>query len=1198
MEQIQDIKEAVQIYNEGLSKLLGNPKEWAEFLKFNAKFYKYRFHENLLLYAQDKNVTACATFEEWKKVGRYVKPKPYSKTLKTIYSQNGRLYLKSVFDISSTNSKCDIEFKLWETNENEAIEILSNELGFDNEITQNDLNNVIDNYIGQLLNNEDFIEQTEITTEQLQDDVFLDTLFKSVEMVVANRCGKEYKPVFNNFENMNNVQVLKQLGYIVNKCSYDLIKIVELEIKQRLENKEWEDLWYARNNISKNEKNVGGNKTSEISRLSNEWNDKRSVGNELKRNSKSRDNNRRKLKNSIPKTKYRKLFGFGTIRKYDSQLETRNNRQYDNRKSKRNVKRYDEGVEQTTLFNLSENQEQIEEIQEQEEQAIDLETIVEITDINPFSEEKEEIMKEIPEQDNFISQKIFKIPDNLKEESIGFKKKYEENINAIKLLRKLEYEDRDATEDEKIILAKYNGWGGLDKAFINDTTECKELLELLTDEEFSSALDSVNTSFYTEPFIIDFIYNAIKQFGITGKCNILDPAAGVGNFLGRIPTELEKSKITAIEKDSLTGRLLKKIYSNADVKIKPYEETNISNSFYDFAIGNVPFGEFNVFDKNYDNNLKIHDYFFQKTIDKVKPGGIIAFITSRFTLDKINSNVREDLDKKVNFIGAVRLPSTAFKKIANTEAISDIIFLQKKGKELEEKENWVTTSYLKDGIQMNTYFFNKPYMVMGDIDYKSGPFGEVLDVKDKGDLKQQLENVLKFLPYNIVDLEELGQVYTEEKGDFIEVTEELESIKDYTYTEINEKIYYRINDRLYEQNKNNTIMQRIKALIKVRNTLRELINIENTDISDIDIIPYQTRLNQVYVDFIKKYGYISSRGNSIAFKNDADYPLLISLEKEDNKTKQIIKTDIFSKRTIKPYKEITNVETSKEALIASINQRGKVDLKYMMKLCNKDYKTIITDLKGLIYHNPDIAKNSENEELRGWETADQYLSGDVVRKLELAEIYAKEDAQYEENVEMLREVQPIRIPASDIEVKLGATWIPKEYIIQFIKEKFNLENEEINLFYNQNLGKWFLEVENSMWYYDNVEVKDIYGTRDVNALDLIIDILNLKSTNVYKKINDKSYIDKEKTMLARQKQALIKETFSDWIFEDVERRNVLEDIYNKTFNAIADREYDGSSLVLPGMNPSIKLLEHQKNAVARGLFSEYSTLLAHAVGAR
>ena len=477
------------------------------------------------------------------------------------------------------------------------------------------------------------------------------------------------------------------------------------------------------------------------------------------------------------------------------------------------------------------------------------------------------------------------------------------------------------------------------------------------------------------------MYKAIQRFGINGKCRILDPSAGVGNFLGRIPTELENSKITAIEKDNLTGRLLKKIYTNADIQVKGYEDTKLNNNYYYIAISNIPFGDFGVFDRNYDNSLKIHDYFFEKTLDKVKPGGIVAFITSRFTLDKKDNKVREYIEQKANFIGAVRLPNTAFKQIANTEAVSDIIFLQKKGKELEYKENWIDTYEIRDGININDYFASKRYMIKGNIDFTTNQYGETLDIIPNGDLKEQLEDTLKMLPSDIVSMEDLGQVYTEEHGESIPVGEQYNNVKDYTYTEINGKIYYRINDYLYEQNKNQTAIERIKGLIKVRTALRNLIDIENKDVSDIDIIPYQTKLNQIYDEFVKKYGHITDKGNELAFRNDADYPLLISLEKQDKQTKQITKTDIFTKRTIKPYKEITQTDSAKDGLIASINQRGKVDIKYIMKLCGKDYDTVINELKGLIYHNPETAKMGIDEDLAGWETADQYLSRKCCRKI-------------------------------------------------------------------------------------------------------------------------------------------------------------------------------------------------------------------------
>ena len=608
MEQIQDIKEAVQIYNKGLSNLIGNSDEWKQLLKFNSRFYKYKFHENLLLYSQDKNVTVCATFDEWKKVGRYVKPKPYSVTLKTLYSQNNRLYLKSVFDISSTYGKYDIEFKLWETNERDALEILQNGLNMYEKDENDTLDEIISLYMYDVIRDEAFIEKLELPQEKIDDD-FIITFIESVKTIVISRCGGTYEPDLSRYKSIQDINILKRLGYIVNKCSYDLIKVVELEIKQRQKNKEWEELWYERNHISKNEENIGGNKTSEISRFNNGGNYQRNFGAKFTRNSKSREHNRRTIKKKASKTKYRKLYKNSTVREHDSQYKNGNNRQYDSRKSTRNVKGYDKGVEQTTLFNLPENDDEIKEternneIQEQTPEELtfagykvgdivyldndepqyikkidiennyvlvsinpntdyvlqkfsiddfenklynnqlnkktiennkteDLQKFAEITEINPLVQDKEEIILE--KNISLPSISNFKIPDNLKDDSIGIKKKYEENIEAIKLLHQLENEDRDATDEEKIILAKYNGWGGLDKVFQKDSPQYEELKELLTDEEFKSAEDSVNTAFYTEPYIIDFIYKAIERFGITGKCNILDPAARSWKFFRKI----------------------------------------------------------------------------------------------------------------------------------------------------------------------------------------------------------------------------------------------------------------------------------------------------------------------------------------------------------------------------------------------------------------------------------------------------------------------------------------------------------------------------------------------------------------------------------------------------------------------------------------------------------------------------------------
>lgn len=923
MEQIHDIKDAVEIYNQGILSLFCNPSEWKSFLNFSSKFYKYKFHENLLLYSQNKDITACATFDEWKKVNRYVRP--YSKSLKTLYSKHGRLYLKSVFDISDTNSKNDIDFKLWETTEQEAVSILKSHLT--NYFDENTLEYIVQSYISNILD-ENFLNMLELPFEDVYNDDFYSILVESVTTVVLNRCNVKYEPNLTSFTSLKNIDILKRIGFAVNKCSYDLLKIIELEIKERLKNKELEEILNERNSINKNDENIGGNKTNKIPRIDNEWNNKRSDEDLFTGNSQSRRKNRRRIKNKISKTRYRRVYSNSSISKYDTNFKNRNNKQYDTRESSIDVNS-NERVVQTTLFNFEEKE------TANNNEIVELE---EITSINPFIEHEKSI-------EFSPSPTLFKVPDDLKNDSVGLKKKYQENIEAIKLLKQLEYENRDATDEEKIILAKYNGWGGLSKAFEENSDQYYELKQLLSTKEFECARESTVTAFYTEPFIIDFMYKAIQRFGINSKCKILDPSAGIGNFIGRLPKEFDNSKITAIEKDDLSGRILKKIYSNIDVQIKGYEDTKLNNNYFDIAISNIPFGEFGVFDKNYNSSLKIHDYFFEKTLDKVKPGGIIAFITSRYTLDKKDSSVREYIDNKANFLGAVRLPKTAFKSIANTEAISDIIFLQKKGAELEQKESWIDTFELENDVNINNYFSERKYMIQGEVKIDTNQYGKTLNIEPTGDLKEQLNTSLKMLPSNIVHIEELSETFADNELNSIPVDNKTNFIKDYTFAEIDGNIYYRINDNLYEQNKGHLQTERIKGLIKIRNALRKLIDIQNTDVPDEIIKPYQANLNQIYDTFIKKYGYINDRANTLLFKNDADFPLLISLEKEDKETHNMIKTDIFYKRTIKPYKEITKTENAKDALIASINQKGKVDIKYIMKLCNKDYDTVIEELK-------------------------------------------------------------------------------------------------------------------------------------------------------------------------------------------------------------------------------------------------------------
>ena len=666
---------------------------------------------------------------------------------------------------------------------------------------------------------------------------------------------------------------------------------------------------------------------------------------------------------------------------------------------------------------------------------------------------------------------------------------------------------------------------------------------------------------------------------------------------------MQNSKFTGIELDSITGRILKQLYQKENIYVQGYEKTNLQDNFYDVAISNVPFGNYGIFDKDYNKeNFKIHDYFFAKSLNKIRVGGVVAFITSKGTMDKMSSEVREYLAKRADLVGAIRLPSNAFKQIANTDVTADIIFLQKREKLREEMPDLVKSSEYFNDVYMNQYFINNPQMIMGEIKETTNQFGADLEVKlNDGNLDEMLQKAITNLPENIIPNSEI-KLENEE----LSVISAIDGVKDYSYTIYNDKIYYRENSAMIERENKGLTAERIKGLIGIREKLQDLINIQCQDVTDDKIEPYRKALNYEYDNFIKRYGNINSIANRNAFSDDAEYPLLTALEEYDEETKKYSKRDIFNKRTIQPFKEITHTDTSEEGLIASLNQIGKVDIEYISKLTDKDITTVIDELKGKIYRNPITANKLGKENLvTGWETAEEYLSGYVVDKLSEAEAFAQENDMYLENVRALKEIQPVKLEAGDIEVGLGATWIPEEYITQFAKELLKItdssyyRSSNMQIKYNSQLSKWI--VENKSWS-GNIENTQVYGTSRIDGIDLLENTLNLKNTTIYDpdpKDPDgkKRVVNKKQTVLARERQELIKEKFKDWIFADSERRDNLVNIYNKQFNRIRLREFDGSNLILPNMSNTVELRSHQKNAIARILYSKDNTLLAHCVGA-
>ena len=795
----------------------------------------------------------------------------------------------------------------------------------------------------------------------------------------------------------------------------------------------------------------------------------------------------------------------------------------------------------------------------------------------------------------------------------GAKAKFKANIAAIETLQKIEIENRYATPEEQEIMSRYTGWGGLSEAFDSSkekwTEEYNRLKELLTEEEYKSAKASVLNSFYTPPYIIESIYSALKNMGFDGG-NILEPALGTGNFLGKMPESTYKeSRIYGTEIDSISGRIAKRLYPDADISITGFEKKDFPDSFFDIAVGNVPFGGFKVSDRRYDKyNFAVHDYFFAKTLDKVRPGGIVAFITSKGTLDKANPSVRKYISQRAELLGAVRLPNTAFKSYAGTEVTSDIIFLQKRERMIDIAPEWVYTEADGNGFTCNRYFIDNPDMILGKTVEGNKLYGKGTMVIpfENSDLKEQLQKaVLKIKGEYGKESAVIADVSNTKKSAFVpEVLPADPGVKNFTYTEINGKIFYRENSIMTEISFKGKKLERIKGMTAINKCVRELLDMQLSGYSDEAVKEKQTELNSIYSSFTKKYDLLNSQVNKSAFKEDVSLPLLIALEKvKDGKLVQ--KADIFTKRTIRPQISITHVDTAAEALAVSISEKACVDLGFMASLMGGSEKTeqIKADLKGVIYKNPEKG----GDELSGWETAAEYLSGNIREKLTAAEKAAADNHIYKENVQALESVIPERIEAGDIRVKLGAPWIDEKYITQFIYEVLdtpvNLQVNNgglcIDVQHSNKTASWV--ITNKSLDSGNIKATVTYGTARKNAYEIVEDSLNQRDTTV----NDPKFDDDGKihyvlnhkeTVLARQKQEAINNAFREWIFRDRERREFLVEKYNVQFNCIRPREYDGSHLTFAGMNPEKELRPHQKNAVARAIYGG-NTLFAHEVGA-
>ena len=773
------------------------------------------------------------------------------------------------------------------------------------------------------------------------------------------------------------------------------------------------------------------------------------------------------------------------------------------------------------------------------------------------------------------------------------KERYRNNINAIKVLKQCEEENRYATPEEQEILSKYVGWGGLASAFDKNSSdwgnEYNELKELLNEEEYKKAKETTLTAFYTPPVVIRSMYKALENMGLQ-KGNILEPSCGIGNFIGMLPNN-DDLKIYGVELDSISGRIARQLYQKSSIAINGFEDVDYSDSFFDVAIGNVPFGDFKVNDKKYDkNHFLIHDYFFAKTIDKVRPGGVIAFITSRGTLDKESPEVRKYIASRADLLGAIRLPNDTFKSSAGTTVTTDIIFLQKRDSITDIMPSWVEVGRDENNIPINKYYLEHPENILGRYELISSQFGMTpACLPYEGiTLEEQLNNVIPNIHA------EIKQYVLEDSEDEVDNSIEADlNVKNFSYTVIDNKVYYRENSRMYPQELALTTENRVKGLIEIRDCTRELLDMQLDDYTDEEIEKQQVKLNDLYDKFTKKYGLINSRANASAFNGDNSYYLLCSLEILDENGNLKRKADMFTKRTIMAHKRAKSIDSSNDALIVSIGEKAKVDLDFMSEISNKDKETLIKDLEGIIFKIP-------NEEK--YVTADEYLSGNIREKLKEAEQANEINPIYDINIKYLKDAMPKDLNASEISVRLGTTWISEKDYEEFMYELFNASywtRRNIHIKYSDIRNEWYIENKSNDKY--NPLAKSTYGTKRVNGYKILEDTLNLRDEKVYDYFEDengkkKQVLNGKETAIAQGKQEQIKQAFMDWIWSDPDRRTRLEKQYNELFNSLKPREYDGSNIIFDGMNPEIKLREHQINAIARILYGG-NTLLAHEVGA-
>lgn len=1172
-------------YEQGLTTIC-SVINWKALLKFTSKIYKYNFKDSVLIYFQKPNTMMCATMDIWNFVGRRINAGV--KGIPIIKGEKNNERISYVYDIKDTNGSQGTIPKVWKL-EQDHITLTNRDFKNTFLLKANiDIDSINAAYSLRSLISK-FVEK-EISAV-VGDKDYISTVRESILYEVFERCGinnddisiKVVEKYFGNKEALSNI------GNVVQKNSGIILRTIESTIKHiskqfdkdnsqvititatadnnDISQMSIEDLLSGKKGGLQNERdNLQSWKTGDYSKGSHENTPAKNVqvspgernvdGNSFRNagiDESGVRNDKGPTKGSTPSAENRGHNGDPTLQAMAG-VDSMG---------------YDEGEDIAAG-----RRRRTESINHLDTKGI----------LSQSSTEKSN----------------YKITPGDNIGSGGLKTKFKNNVAAIRLLKSLEKDQRLATGEEQKVLSNYVGWGGIPQVFSYKddagdwNKEREELSELLTEDEYSAARASTMNAHFTSPVVISSMYAAAKRMGFTSG-NILEPAMGIGNYFGMLPEDYSKSKLYGVEIDSITGRIAKQLYQKANIRIQGFEESNFPDNFFDLAISNVPFGDYKLHDPKYNaHNLLIHDYFFVKSLDKVRPGGIIIFITSKGTLDKANSSVRKLIAARADLLGAIRLPNNAFKGNANTEVTTDIIFLKKKERIIESNPDWLYLGNTPDGVPVNEYFVQNPQMLLGKMIFDESMYGNANDtalIPDERSLQEALTEAINYLPENVFS----RSFDVPEEVDEGEMLPADMNLKDFAFTVYESKLYQRQGSIMVPVKVGVTVEERIRGLIKVREAVREVINLQLNDYTEYDIKQSQEDLNTVYDNFVKRNGIINSRANRLAFEDDPDYPLLSSLEIINEETQEVKKSSIFTKRTIQRSKTIDHVDTAAEALAVSLNEKGMVDLGYMYQLTGKDHEQLIKDLKGLIYRNPDKANEDATT---GWETAEEYLSGNVRVKLQRAETAAKENPEFSNNVEALRSVQPEELTATDIEVRLGASWIPEDDVKEFIVhilEPSAYDSRNITVNYSKTIASWV--VDTRAVNTNTVPCTKTWGTNRIDAYDLIELYLNMKYANVYDTIEkDKRVLNKKETIAAREKQQQIKEAFKSWIFEDQERRERLVAKYNKEFNNIRLRMYDGSHLTLPGMSPDIKLDVHQKNAVSRIIYGG-NTLLGHVVGA-